>query len=68
MKEIEIKVNGMMCNGCENRIQNALNQIEGIEEVNANHEDGTVKIKANENINEQEIKNIIEEIGFEIER
>ena len=33
MKETIIKVKGMVCNGCENRVQNALKTIDGIEEV-----------------------------------
>ena len=37
MKKTVIKVNGMVCNGCENRVQNALKTIDGIEEVVANH-------------------------------
>ncbi len=39
MKETTIKVKGMVCNGCENRVKNALKNIEGIEEVVANHND-----------------------------
>ena len=44
MKEIEIKVEGMVCNGCENRVQNALKAIKGIKDVNADHTTGIVKI------------------------
>lgn len=65
MKEIIINVEGMMCEGCENRIQNALKNIEGIEDVIANHKDGTVTIIA-ENIDIEKIKEMIEDIGFVI--
>ena len=44
MKETTIKVKGMMCEGCENRIKNALGEVEGIKEVEANHNTGLVKI------------------------
>ena len=37
MKETIIKVEGMVCNGCENRVQNALKNIEGVENVVADH-------------------------------
>ena len=30
MKEINLKVEGMMCIGCENRIQNAVKNMNGI--------------------------------------
>ena len=63
MKEIIIKVEGMMCEGCENRIQNSLKSIEGIEKVVANHKEGLVTI-VGENVNIDKVKEKIEDIGF----
>lgn len=63
MKETIIKVQGMACEGCENRIQNALKNIEGIEKVVANHKEGTVTVTANENLITS-IKEKIEDLGF----
>ena len=37
MKEIILNVEGMMCEGCENRIKNALGTIEGVIDVSAKH-------------------------------
>ena len=65
MREIIIYVEGIMCEGCENRIQNALMNIEGIEKVIASHKDGTVIIIA-ENVDIDKVKERIEEIGFGI--
>ena len=45
MKEIKLNVEGMVCTGCENRVKNVLSDIEGIEKVEANHENGTVYIE-----------------------
>lgn len=67
MKEINLKVIGMHCEGCENRIKNALNSMEEIIEVKANHIDGMVYIKANKDINMEKIKEILDDLGFEIE-
>ncbi len=61
-----IKVNGMVCNGCENRVQNALKNIEGIEEVKADHNKGEVTITAKEEISLKTIEEKIEDIGFEV--
>lgn len=66
MKEIVIKVNGMVCGGCENRVQNALKAIKGIKKVISDHKSGTVTITSKEEINETEIKEKIEDIGFEV--
>ncbi len=66
MKELIIKVEGMVCNGCENRVQNVVKQIEGVEKVIANHKEGTVTIKLNKEIDPKIIKEEIEDIGFEL--
>ena len=50
MKEINLKVEGMMCTGCENRIQNAVKNMNGIKSVKADHTTGTVKIEAEDGI------------------
>ena len=68
MKEIILNVKGMVCNGCENRVQNALKNIEGVEEVIANHNDGTVKVTSKEEVSKDVIKEKIEDIGFEVEK
>lgn len=66
MKEIIIKVNGMVCNGCENRVQNALKTIEGVEDVKANYKNGIVKITLKNEVEEKTIKEKVEDIGFEV--
>ena len=66
MKETTIKVKGMVCNGCENRVQNALKNIDGVENVVADHVAGTVKVNAKDEVAEKDIKEKIEDIGFEV--
>lgn len=66
MKELNLKVNGMVCNGCENRIQNALKNIGGVEQVIANYATGIVTITLKEEIAESLLEKTIENIGFEI--
>ena len=67
MKKLEIKVKGMMCAGCENRVQNALKTIDGVEKVVANHEAGIVAVSLEDVIEEETIKEKIEDIGYEVE-
>lgn len=67
MDKIVLNVNGMVCNGCENRIQNAIQTVEGVEKVEANHTNGTVIIVGKEGIDQNRIEQIIEDIGFEVE-
>ena len=66
MKETIIKVEGMVCNGCENRVQNALKTIEGVETVVADHTTGTVTVTSKNGVLESVMKEKIENIGFEV--
>lgn len=64
MKELLIKVDGMHCEGCEKRIQNALKNLKEIKKVIANYKKGTVNIILKKEISEVKIKEVIEDIGF----
>ncbi len=66
MKEIIIKVKGMMCGGCENRVKNAIKDIEGVENVIADHTTGEVVITTNDNVSQNIIEEVIEDIGYEV--
>ena len=68
MKEITLNVEGMMCEGCENRIKNALKTIKQVKEVNANHKTGIVKITAKENVEEKILEEKIENLGFTVKK
>ena len=64
MKELLIKVDGMHCEGCEKRIQNALKNLDEIKKAIANYKKGTVNIILKKEISEVKIKEVIEDIGF----
>lgn len=68
MNEVILKVQGMFCTGCENRIKNALENIENIETVEANSKDNIVTISYKNDLSINEIKAIIEDLGFEVEK
>ena len=66
MEDLIFKIDGMMCNGCENRVQNAIKTIDGVENVIANHTNGTVTVTVNKKIDKSIIKEKIEDIGYEV--
>ena len=66
MKEISLNIKGMMCTGCENRVKNALENIEGIEKVLADHVSGNANIVCDKTVDIKDIENAIEDLGFEI--
>lgn len=66
MRKIILKVEGMHCAGCENRVKNVVSLIDGVEEVSANHEEGIVVAKINDEVSIEEIKEAIENLEFTI--
>lgn len=58
MKTI-LKVENMMCEGCEKRIENAFDN-----KVKADHKKGEVEIL--ENIDVEEVKEKLEDLGFTV--
>ena len=66
--KIEIRISGMSCTGCENRVENVLKNIENVESVNANYNTGIVEIVTN-NIKDLDIdliKETLEDLGYDI--
>ena len=59
-----INVEGMMCSGCENRIQNAVKSMPNVVDVIANHIAGTVKVIGDIDI--ESVKEKINDLGFEV--
>lgn len=66
MIEKELKVKGMMCGGCENRVKNVLGSIDGIQSIEADHTTGIVKIISKEEIDMNMIIEKIDDLGFEV--
>lgn len=66
--KIEIKISGMSCTGCENRVENVLKNIENVESVNANYNTGIVEIETNDikNLDINVIKEDLEDLGYDI--
>ena len=66
--KIEIRISGMSCTGCENRVENVLKNIENVESVNANYNTGIVEIGTNDikNLNIDMIKETLEDLGYDI--
>ena len=66
MKELELKVEGMVCGGCEKRVVNALSDLQGVSEVVASYQNGTVLVKMTEEVEVEVLKEKIEDLGFEV--
>lgn len=66
--KIEIRISGMSCTGCENRVENVLKNIENVKSVNANYNTGIVEIGINniKNLDIDVIKETLEDLGYDI--
>ena len=66
--KMKIKISGMSCTGCENRVENVLKNIENVESVNANYNTGIVEIETNDikNLDIDVIKETLEDLGYDI--
>ena len=66
--KIEIRISGMSCTGCENRVENILKNVENVESVNANYNTGIVEIETNDikNLDIDVIKETLEDLGYDI--
>lgn len=64
MKKI-IEIEGMSCEHCQNRVEKALNAIEGVEaKVELKKNRAVVNVK--DDINDQKLKSVVEEAGYEV--
>jgi len=64
-----LKINGMTCVSCENRIENKLNKLKGVINVNANYSHSTVKIAFDGNrVNLSTIVEAIEKLDYKVKR
>lgn len=66
MEKFIFTINGMMCGGCENRLKNRLIQIDGIENVEADHNTGRVVISSNGSVKKEDLENAIIDLGYDI--
>ncbi len=60
-------VSGIQNKECKTQIKNALNKLDGVNEVGVNLTSGTVEIRYNDPATENELKNCIEKTGFKIQ-
>ena len=67
LQNIEFKIVGMTCDGCETFIEQTVSAVEGVYSVKANYENGTANISFDSTkTNAKEITYIIEETSYKV--
>ncbi len=61
-----IKIKGMMCEHCENRVKKCLLQLPQVEEAVVSHKEGTALITLREDISDNVLKKAIEDQDYEV--
>ena len=66
MTTITVNVTGMMCGHCEAPVNKAIKEAFGVEDVVSSHEKGTTVIQATQKLDEDKIREVIKEAGYEV--
>ena len=64
--EKNVYIEGMSCNHCKMSVEKALKGIDGVENVAVKLDDKKASITSTKSINNDKIKKVIEDIGFEV--
>ena len=66
MKELKLKVYAMVFELCENIVKSAISLMDGVENVDANHNTGIVTVNVKEDLDIAKIKEKIEDLGYDV--
>lgn len=66
MERQTIPVSGMSCGGCEQNVQSALQNVEGVSRVEADHETDTVELVVDDDVADDEVHAAIEDAGYDV--
>ena len=65
MEEVQLRVGGMSCTACEQRIERALGRVEGVVRSSADHQAGQVRVVFDPaRTSEQTVRGCIERAGY----
>ncbi|MFB6198326.1 MAG: heavy-metal-associated domain-containing protein [Halobacteriaceae archaeon] len=66
MERKRITVTGMSCTGCEQNVENALQTINGVSRVDADHEENTVEVVIEDSVADADIDTAIKDAGYDV--
>ncbi|GAB6169886.1 heavy metal translocating P-type ATPase [Clostridium carnis] len=69
MEKKLFKIEGMSCSACANRVEKAINKLEGVDKANVNFATETLSVSFNnEKIKKEEIENAVEKVGYGVKK
>lgn len=66
MKKIIIEVDGMMCNMCENHVNEAVRNNFNVKKVTSSHKKGVTEILTEDSIEKGSLTKVISDLGYTV--
>lgn len=66
MTRMTHSVEGMSCTGCEESVEDALAEIDGISTATADHKTGTVEVETSDDVSDERIQTAVEDAGYQV--
>ena len=66
MERKTITVTEMSCNGCEQNVETALRNLDGVSRVDADHEADTVDVVLEDEVSDEDLNVAIEQAGYDV--
>ncbi len=67
MERVTMKIDGMTCGGCESSIKTALERLDGVQVLEASHEEGTVELfYDSDRAGRDDLVGAVEEAGYDV--
>ena len=66
MPQQSFTVTGMSCSGCEENVVDSLTSLEGVDSVDADHENDSVEVTS-EGVSTDDLTAAIEDAGYEVQ-
>jgi copper chaperone len=67
MTQRTLTVTGMACGGCEENVETELSELDGVSEIDADHEGDTVELTADETVSDEALAEAVQAAGYELE-
>lgn len=61
-----VKIEGMMCNHCKNKVESSLKELENVTKVKVNLANKKAEIYSNAVISDEDIKKTITNLGYQV--
>lgn len=66
MERKPIAVTGMSCNGCEQNVETALQNLDGVSRVDADNEVDTIDVVLEDEVSDDDVNAAIEQAGYDV--